>query len=83
MQAIALSVMPWDRLVSSADSAAALSVSMGEQPVRQAEDILAGELLKWFKHDFFTWVLAAPTTPESASLSLADCNLQQLQYVGA
>ena len=56
LQAIAQSVMPLDRLTSSADSAAALSASMGEQPVRQAEDLLAQELLAWFKHDFFTWV---------------------------
>ena len=56
LQAIAQSVMPLDRLISSADSAAALSASIGEQPVRQAEDLLAQELLAWFKHDFFTWV---------------------------
>ncbi len=56
LQAISQSVMPLDRLVGSANSAAALSVSMGEQPARQAEDLLAQELLTWFKHDFFTWV---------------------------
>lgn len=56
LQAISQSVMPLDRLVGSANSTAALSVSMGEQPARQAEDLLAQELLTWFKHDFFTWV---------------------------
>ena len=61
LQAIAQSVMPLDRLTSCAGSAAALSVSLDEQPVRQAEDLLAQELLTWFKHDFFTWVCQAYT----------------------
>ncbi len=61
LQAIAQSVMPLDRLVSSAQSAAALSASMGERPARQTEDLLAQELLTWFKHDFFTWVIRAST----------------------
>ncbi|KAA6423321.1 MAG: Peptide-N(4)-(N-acetyl-beta-glucosaminyl)asparagine amidase [Trebouxia sp. A1-2] len=60
LQAISQSVMPLDCLVGSANSAAALSVSMGEQPARQAEDLLAQELLTWFKHDFFTWVNSPP-----------------------
>ncbi|KAL0026255.1 hypothetical protein WJX77_006348 [Trebouxia sp. C0004] len=60
LQAISQSVMPLDRLVGSANSAAALSVSLGEQPARQAEDLLAQELLTWFKHDFFSWVNSPP-----------------------
>lgn len=60
LQAIAQSVMPLDRLVGSANSAAALNIFMGEQPARQAEDLLAQELLTWFKHDFFTWVNSPP-----------------------
>lgn len=56
LQALAQSVMPMDRLTKSVDKAAALSAAMGEQPVRQAEDLLAQELLGWFKHEFFTWV---------------------------
>ena len=48
--------MPMDRLTESAEKAAALSAALGEQPVRQAEDLLAQELLSWFKHEFFTWV---------------------------
>ncbi len=62
LQVISQSVMPLDRLVGSANSAAALSVSMGEQPARQAEDLLAQELLMWFKHDFFAWVNFASDT---------------------
>ena len=59
LQALAQSVMPMDRLIDSADKAAALSMSLQEQPVRQQEDLLAQELLSWFKHDFFTWVRKA------------------------
>ena len=59
LQALAQSVMPMDRLIDSADKAAALSVSLQEQPVRQREDLLAQELLSWFKHEFFTWVRKA------------------------
>ena len=50
--------MPLDSMISSAESAAALSASMGEHPVRQKQDLLAQELLAWFKQDFFTWVSA-------------------------
>ena len=56
LQALAQSVMPMGRLTDSADKAAALSASLQEQPVRQREDLLAQELLSWFKHEFFTWV---------------------------
>ena len=56
LQAIAQSIMPLDQMNSSAEDAATLSAAMGEQPVRQVEDLLARELLTWFKHDFFTWV---------------------------
>lgn len=56
LQALAQSVIPMDRLIDSADKAAALSASLQEQPVRQSEDLLAQELLSWFKHDFFAWV---------------------------
>ena len=48
--------MPLDRMNRSAEDAATLSAAMGEQPVRQVEDLLAQELLTWFKHDFFSWV---------------------------
>ena len=56
LQALALSVMPMERLTKTAEDAAKLSKSLGEQPARAAEDSLAQELLNWFKHDFFTWV---------------------------
>lgn len=56
LQALAQSVMPMDRLCDSAEKAAALSASLQEHPARQSEDLLAQELLSWFKHDFFTWV---------------------------
>lgn len=59
LQALAQSVMPMDRLIDSADKAAALSAALQEQPVRQQEDLLAQELLTWFKNDFFTWVRKA------------------------
>lgn len=59
LQALAHSVMPMDRLIGSADKAAALSACLQEQPVRQREDLLAQELLSWFKHEFFTWVSKA------------------------
>ena len=51
--------MPLDRMIGSADKAAALSASLQEQPVRQREDLLAQELVSWFKHEFFTWVRKA------------------------
>ena len=56
LQAMAQSVMPMGRLTESADKAAALSASIGEQPLRQTEDLLAQQLLAWFKYEFFTWV---------------------------
>lgn len=64
LQALAQSVMPLDRLIGSADTAAALSMSLQEQPVRQQEDLLAQELLSWFKHEFFTWVRKAAVLPK-------------------
>ena len=59
LQALAQSVMPMDRLIGSADKAATLSLSLQEQPARQREDLLAQELMSWFKHEFFTWVCKA------------------------
>lgn len=56
LQALALSVMPLDRLTIAAEDAAALSRATGEEPPKAAEDRLAQELLNWFKHEFFTWV---------------------------
>lgn len=56
LQALAQSVIPMDRLIDTADRAAALSASLQEQPARQSEDLLAQELLSWFKHEFFAWV---------------------------
>ncbi|KAL4427885.1 hypothetical protein ABPG75_001974 [Micractinium tetrahymenae] len=59
-QAMALSVMPMDRLAGAAEEACAVSAAMGEQPPLALEDALAQELLAWFKSDFFCWVNAPP-----------------------
>ena len=68
LQALALSVMPLDRLTKSAEDAAALSRTLGEQPARTAEDSLAQELLNWFKHEFFTWVRSLQLTLPGVAL---------------
>ena len=65
LQALAQSVIPIDRLIDSAEKAAALSASMQEQPARQSEDLLAQELLSWFKDEFFAWVSHDVSGPAS------------------
>lgn len=85
LQALAQSVMPMDRLIGSADKAAVLSAALLEQPVRQREDLLAQELLTWFKHEFFTWVrnaavLAHVTSPSPLFIPCALLMLLNTAY---
>ncbi|CAN6624121.1 peptide-N(4)-(N-acetyl-beta-glucosaminyl)asparagine amidase [Trichomonascus vanleenenianus] len=53
----ALEVMPLERLFGESDRRAAEDATWGSQ------DYLVMELLKWFKHDFFTWV-NSPQCPQ-------------------
>ncbi|GAB4817269.1 hypothetical protein N2152v2_004315 [Parachlorella kessleri] len=55
-QAMALSMMPLDRLTGAAGEACELSRAMGEEPPLAHEDALVLELLAWFKGEFFRWV---------------------------
>lgn len=84
LQALAQSVMPMDRLIDSADKAAALSAALQEQPVRQREDLLAQVLLTWFKQEFFTWVsnerVTAATSPSLLSILSACLMLLNTAY---
>ena len=76
LQALALSVMPLDRLTKSAEDAAALSRTLREQPAQTAEDSLAQELLNWFKHEFFTWVRPLQLTLSGVAMQSC-CTSQQ------
>lgn len=52
----ARAAMPLARLRAAAADAASLSAAMREAPPLAEEDVLAQELLAWFKTQFFTWV---------------------------
>jgi hypothetical protein len=55
-QALVLSVMPLDDLEARAQRVLSLNQALRQDAHVALEDLLAKELVAWFKHHFFSWV---------------------------
>ena len=66
-QALALSVLPLDRLQADAADQAQLCAELGVSICMDEQAALAQALLDWFKTSFFTWVRLCSSKPLRSS----------------